>query len=94
MTYFALQGYSDGGCCKNERIDFRTNADQKIILERAAELRHASLSSYILTSSLRQARVDLEENEAVILSNRDRNMIMEALEAAPLPIESLGKLSE
>ena len=38
---------------KDERIDFRANSNQKTLLERAAELKHVSLSSYVLTSSLK-----------------------------------------
>jgi len=58
---------------KDERIDFRANSNQKILLERAAELKHVSLSSYVLTSSLKQAQIDLAENEVLVLSNRDRD---------------------
>ncbi len=40
---------------KDVRIDLRTNFNQKSLLERAAELKHISLSSYILSTSLKQA---------------------------------------
>ena len=43
---------------KDERIDFRASINQKAILERAAEIKHVSLSSYVLTSSLKQAQID------------------------------------
>lgn len=77
---------------KNERIDFRANSDQKILLERAAELKHVSLSSYILTSSLKQAQMDLAENEILVFSNQDRDLIMDALENPPKPNDSLRNL--
>ena len=73
---------------KDERIDFRANSNQKTILERAAELKHVSLSSYVLTSSLKQAQFDLAENELIVLSNRDRELIMTALENPPEPNEA------
>ncbi len=77
---------------KDERIDLRTNSNQKTLLERAAELKHVSLSSYILTTALKQAKLDLEENEIIALSNRDRDLVMAALENPPEPNESLKGL--
>ena len=77
---------------KDERIDFRANSTQKTLLERAAELKHVSLSSYVLTSSLKQAQIDLAENEVIVLSNRDRDLVMAALENPPEPNEALKGL--
>lgn len=77
---------------KSERIDFRANSDQKLLLERAAELNHVSLSSYILTSSLKQAQSDLAENEIFVISDKDRALVMDALENPPEPNEALRKL--
>lgn len=77
---------------KNERIDLRTNANQKTLLERAAELKHISLSAYILTSSLKQAQIDLAENEVFTLSNQDRDILMQMLENPPEPNEALKGL--
>ena len=77
---------------KDERIDFRANSNQKSILERAAELKHVSLSSYVLTSSLKQAQLDIAENEVILLSERNRNLIMSALENPPEPNEALKGL--
>lgn len=77
---------------KNERIDFRANSEQKTLLERAAELKHVSLSSYILSSSLKQAHTDLAENEILTLSNSDRELIMNALENPSKPNNALKGL--
>ena len=62
---------------------------QKSLLERAAEIKHLSLSSYILSSSIKQAELDIAENEMLILSNRDRDLVMSALENPPEPNEAL-----
>ena len=40
---------------KDSRVDFRVSDVQKSLLERAAEIKHLSLSSYILSSSIKQA---------------------------------------
>lgn len=77
---------------KDVRIDLRANTSQKSLLEKAAELKHVSLSSYILTSSLKQAQLDLIENETLVLSNRDRDLIMSVLENPPEPNVTLKGL--
>lgn len=77
---------------KDVRIDLRANTSQKSLLEKAAELKHVSLSSYILASSLKQAQLDLIENETLVLSNRDRDLIMSALENPPEPNVTLKGL--
>ena len=77
---------------KDERIDLRANSNQKSILERAAEINHVSLSSYVLASSLKQAQLDISENELIVLSERDKNLIMSALDNPPEPNEALKGL--
>lgn len=77
---------------KDVRIDFRTNVNQKLILEKAAKIKNVSLSSYILNSAMKQAEIDLKENEDLILSNRDRDLIMNLLENPPEPNEALKGL--
>ena len=74
---------------KDSRVDFRVSDVQKSLLERAAEIKHLSLSSYILSSSIKQAELDIAENEMLILSNRDRDLVMSALENPPEPTEAL-----
>ncbi|MBQ9626239.1 MAG: DUF1778 domain-containing protein, partial [Treponema sp.] len=77
---------------KSQRIDFRANAKQKSILEKAAGLKNLTLSSYILTSSLRQAQIDLAENDTLLLSDKSRNLVMSALENPPKPNAALKGL--
>lgn len=77
---------------KDVRIDLRANSNQKSLLERAAELKHSSLSSYILATSLNQAQLDLSENETLVLSNRDRDLVMNLLDNPPEPNEALREL--
>lgn len=77
---------------KDSRVDFRVSDVQKSLLERAAEIKHLSLSSYILSSSIKQAELDIAENEMLILSNKDRDLVMSALENPPEPNEALKGL--
>ena len=77
---------------KDSRINLRTSLDDKSLLERAASLRHLSLSSYIIATSIRQAQQDLAEQETLLVSNSERDMIMKALENPPKPNAALRKL--
>ena len=77
---------------KDSRVDFRVSDVQKSLLERAAEIKHLSLSSYILSSSIKQAELDIAQNEMLILSNKDRDLVMSALENPPEPNEALKGL--
>lgn len=77
---------------KDSRVDFRVSDVQKSLLEKAAEIKHLSLSSYILSSSIKQAEQDIAENEMLILSKRDRDLIMSVLENPPEPNEALKGL--
>ena len=81
-----VSAYKDG------RINLRTSLDDKSLLEKAASLRHLTLSSYIIATSLRQAQIDLEEQETLLVSNRERDLIMNALENSPAPNSALKKL--
>ena len=77
---------------KDVRIDLRASSNQKNLLEKAAELKHISLSSYILSSSLNQAQIDLIENETLSLSEKDRDLVMSLLDSPPEPNEALKGL--
>jgi uncharacterized protein (DUF1778 family) len=77
---------------KDSRINLRTSLDDKSLLEKAASLRHLSLSSYIIATSLKQAQMDLAEQETLILTNYERDMIMKALENPPKPNSALRNL--
>ena len=46
---------------KNSRIDIRLDPKDKEILEHAASLKRISLSSYILSSAIENAKIDIEK---------------------------------
>lgn len=77
---------------KESRIDIRLPADSKRTIEEAANLSNVSLSSYILSVSLKQAKYDLEQNERLVLSNAERDLFLEALDKPALPNEHLKAL--
>lgn len=77
---------------KKERIDIRVTNDAKTILERAAEINNISLSSYIISVCLRQARIDLKENERLMLNNSEAKIIVDSLNNPEKPNYALKKL--
>lgn len=77
---------------KKERIDIRVTNDAKTILERAAEINNISLSSYIISVCLRQARIDLKENERLMLNNSEAKIIVDSLNNPEKPNDALKKL--
>lgn len=74
---------------KDSRIDLRVTAEQKSLLEQAASLSGVSLSAYTLLHLLPQAQQDIENQERLMLSNRDRNLFLSAMAN---PIKLKGRL--
>ena len=77
---------------KNNRIDLRVDDSNKETLERAAQIKNLSLTAYITSVCLNQARIDIEENETTFLTAKDRDLIYELLENAPEPNDALKGL--
>ena len=77
---------------KEKRIEFRVPDEAKKTIEDAARLLNVSLSSYILEVVLKQARLDLAQHENLVLSNKDRDNLMNALANPPEANEELKKL--
>ncbi|MGL5941156.1 MAG: DUF1778 domain-containing protein [Waterburya sp.] len=74
---------------KDSRIDLRLTREQKALLEKAASLRGVSLSAYTLLHLLPQAQQDIDNQERLSLTNRDRDLFLSALEN---PSKLKGKL--
>ena len=68
---------------KNSRIDLRVTAEQKTLLEQAASLSGVSLSAYTLLHLIPQAQQDLERQERLMLSNRDRDLFLSTIANPP-----------
>ncbi|MBW4597227.1 MAG: DUF1778 domain-containing protein [Brasilonema angustatum HA4187-MV1] len=80
---------SELSSAKDCRIDLRVTQEQKELLERAASLKGISLSAYTLFHVLPAAKQDIDTNERLVLSNRDRDLFMSVIENPP---ELKGKL--
>jgi uncharacterized protein (DUF1778 family) len=64
---------------KRERVEARVSAEQKELIERAAQLRGCSLSEYLVRSAQDAAERDLRDYEVITLSARDSQIFIEAL---------------
>ncbi|BBD66671.1 hypothetical protein NIES4072_60550 [Nostoc commune NIES-4072] len=80
---------SEISSAKDCRIDLRVTQEQKELLELAASLKGISLSAYTLFHVLSVAKQDIDANERLVLSNRDRDLFMSVMENPP---ELKGKL--
>ena len=74
---------------KVKRISLRVSNDEKRVIKKAAKLANVSVSSYILSTVLKQANLDLEQNNFYILNNEERNSLMKAFACPPKPNEAL-----
>lgn len=77
---------------KEKRIEFRVSEEAKNIIEQAAFLSNISLSSYILSVVLKQAKLDLKRNAEIILNDKDIDSLLKNMNNPPKPNEELKKL--
>ena len=67
---------------RRERLDLRLPADKKQTIEQAAALSGQTVSNFILSTTVRQARKVIRESASIELSNRDRDRFLAALDDA------------
>ena len=77
---------------KNNRIDIRLSDADKEMIEKAASFSRQSVSSYIISVVIKQAQQDLIDNETLILSNQDRDFVLNLLDNPSEPNEHLKSL--
>ena len=80
---------------KQDRIDFRVDPHLKAQFAEAAEAAGMSLSTFIIAAAREQAVRLRQRQQAVVLSDRDRDLFLNALDrpARPIP-ESVRKAKE
>ena len=77
---------------KEKRIEFRVSDDAKKIIEQAAAFSNISVSSYILSVVLKQAKLDLAKCGPIALNKEEINALQKNLDNPPKPNEELKKL--
>lgn len=74
---------------KSDRVAVRLSAENKLLLERAAEVAGRSLSDFVVSSSLSAAQQTLAEVERMRLGEADRDAFLAALDNPPAPNAAL-----
>lgn len=74
---------------ESARINLRTSPEVKALIERAASMMGATVSSFMLQNSTDMARRVLAQQEAITLSDRDRDAFLKALDNPPEPTQAL-----
>ncbi len=77
---------------RTERIELRARPDIKSVIERAAQLRHTTLSAYLIESALQKAKKDLKETETILLDEKDRDLFFALISSSPQPNAALRSL--
>ena len=77
---------------KMDRIDLRVTRDQKEVLAHAAVLSGLSMSSFLVTKALNEAKKIVSKSESIVLSNRDRDLFYSLLKNPPKQNKNLVKL--
>lgn len=79
---------------QNARLDVRMSEDSKRLIEQAAGLLGVSVSSFTVSTMVREAEGVVERFGALRLSRRDGERFLAALENPPEPNEKLRAAAE
>lgn len=75
-----------------ERINLRASAEAKQIIEQAAQLIGTNLSAFMLNQSYEAALRIISQHQVLVLSNADRDAILDALDNPREPSQALREL--
>ncbi len=67
----------------------RIASEEKFLLVRAAALQHTHLTEFVTRTVVAEARKVIEQNERIVLTERDRAHLLDLLEEPPAPNEKL-----
>ena len=77
---------------ESARINLRTSAEAKAMIERAAALTGTTVSSFMLKNTFEAARRILSETDTLLLTQQDFEAFTSSIEAPPKPKAALRKL--
>lgn len=77
---------------ESARINLRTSAEAKAMIERAAALMGTTVSSFMLQNAFEAARRIVSETDTLLLTQRDFEAFTAAIEHPPKPKAALRKL--
>jgi uncharacterized protein (DUF1778 family) len=82
---------SSAKASKRERLEARVTADQKALIQRAADLSGRSLTDFMVSSLQEAAEETIRAHEVIKLSPEDSILFVEALLNPQEPNENLRK---
>ena len=74
---------------KEERIHLRLSTATKKKIERAAEIAGSTVTDFVIAAISKKADQVIEEQERLILSDRNRDVFLEAITGSPPPNKKL-----
>ena len=74
------------------RINLRTSPEAKALIERAAALMGTTVSSFMLQNAYEAAQRLVAQHETIVLSDRDRDAFLAAINTPGEPTEALKAL--
>ena len=77
---------------ESARINLRTSPEAKALIERAAAIMGSTVSSFMLQNAYEAASRLVAQQEAITLSNRDRDLFLKALDKPAKPNKALTDL--
>jgi len=76
---------------KDTRIEFRSSPHEKDLLALAAQMAGVNVSVFLRDAALEAANKIIRQHEEIKLSNKDRELFLNALENPKEPTEQLRK---
>lgn len=78
-----------------KRFDTKLTVDQKALFERAAKLGgYRTLTDFVVTTVQEKAKSIIEQHEAILATERDRNVFFDAIMHPPKPGKRLQEAVE
>ena len=77
---------------KDERIDLRLSRSAKVMLQRAAAVRHKTVTEFVLDSGLTSAAETLADRQMFLLDDDQWQAFVSALDGPGVPKPGLEKL--
>lgn len=74
---------------ESARINLRTSPEAKALIERAAAIMGSTVSSFMLQNAYEAALRLVAQQDVITLSDRDRDVFLNALENPPEPTQAL-----
>ena len=74
------------------RINLRTSAEAKALIERAAAYMGTTVSAFMLQNAYEAAKKVVAEHELIMLTHRDFEAFSKALQKPPAPTAALKRL--